>query len=228
LPLVGFVLGVTRTLCFKVITLAFTTQVKENTALYLLGVHYMAHQTNLAIVVLLKMPLMSHNEAMLQSLYAFFIHSPKKYLEFVKLVKTLAIKGQKLLWNVKMRWINMLSLLKHVMFKYKSLIMKMHLDSSKTKAAQNNLVLLGDPELILGLPCSLFMLEVMQIFIKFAQHWDVFIVEFVDVVKLAKAELFHLYIDSYSYFEGPTFDAFNSLINQQLPLNWWSDSTHPQ
>jgi hypothetical protein len=56
-----------------------------------------------------------------------------------------------------MRWINMLNLLKHVMSKYKSLIMKMHLDSSKTKAAQNNLVLLGDLELILGLPCSLLM-----------------------------------------------------------------------
>lgn len=36
------------------------TQVKENIAPYFIGVHYMAHQTNLAIVVLLKMPLMFH------------------------------------------------------------------------------------------------------------------------------------------------------------------------
>ncbi len=57
------------------------------------------------------------------------------------------------------------------------------------------------------------MLEVVHIFIKFAQHWDVFIVEFVDVVKLAKAKLFHLYTDPYSYFEGLAFDIFNSLIN---------------
>jgi hypothetical protein len=64
----------------------------------------------------------------------------------------------------------MLSPLKCVMSKYKSLIMKMHLDSSKTKVVQNNLVLLGDLELILGLPCLLLMLEVMHTFIKFAQH----------------------------------------------------------
>jgi len=57
------------------------------------------------------------------------------------------------------------------------------------------------------------MLEVVHIFIKFAQNQDVFIVEFVDVVKLAKVELFRLYTNPYSCFEGPTFDAFNSLIN---------------
>jgi len=53
----------------------------------------------------------------------------------------------------------------------------------------------------------------MHIFIKFAQNQDVYIVEFVDVVKLAKVELFRLYTNPYSCFEGPTFDAFNSLIN---------------
>jgi hypothetical protein len=57
------------------------------------------------------------------------------------------------------------------------------------------------------------MLKVVHIFIKFAQNQDVFIVDFVDVVKLVKAELFHLYTDPYFCFEGPTFDAFNSLIN---------------
>jgi hypothetical protein len=36
----------------------------------------------------------------------------------------------------------------------------------------------------------------------------VFIVEFVDVVNIAEVELFHLYTDPYSYFEGPAFDAF--------------------
>jgi hypothetical protein len=78
----------------------------------------------------------------------------------------------------------------------------MHLDSSKTKATQDNLVLLGDLELILGLPCLLFMLEVMHIFIKFSQHRDVFIVESMDVMKLAKVELFRLYTNPYSCFEG--------------------------
>jgi len=38
-----------------------------------------------------------HIEGMLQSLYAFFSHNPKKVLEFVNLAKTLKTKGLKLL-----------------------------------------------------------------------------------------------------------------------------------
>jgi hypothetical protein len=108
------------------------------------------------------------------------------------------------------------------MSKYKSLIVKIHLDSYKTKAAQDNLVLFGDLEFNLGLPFLLPMLEVMHILIKFAQCQNVFIVEFVDVVKLAEAELFRLYTYLYFCFEGLAFDAFNSFINhtnQQLPLD---------
>ncbi len=51
------------------------------------------------------------------------------------------------------------------MSKCKSLIVKMHLDSSKTKATQDNLVLLGDLEFILGLPRLLPMLVVVHILI---------------------------------------------------------------
>jgi hypothetical protein len=44
----------------------------------------------------------------------------------------------------------------------------MHLDLVKNKIAQDNLVLFGDFEPILGLPCFLPMLEVVHILIKFA------------------------------------------------------------
>jgi len=107
----------------------------------------------------------------------------------------------------------MLNPLKGIMSKSKSLIVKIHLDSYKTKATQNNLVLFGDLEFNLGLPCLLPMLEAMHIFIKFAQRRNVFIVESMDVVKLAEVELFRLYTYLYFCFEGLTFDAFNSLIN---------------
>jgi hypothetical protein len=73
--------------------IGITTQVKENTTPYFIGVHCMAHQTNLTIITLLKMPFVFHIEAMLYSLYAFFVHSLKKYLEFVKLAKTFATIG---------------------------------------------------------------------------------------------------------------------------------------
>lgn len=57
------------------------------------------------------------------------------------------------------------------------------------------------------------MLNVVHTLIKFAQYWNVFIIEFMDVVKLAKAELFYLYTNPYFSFEELVFDAFNSLIN---------------
>jgi hypothetical protein len=53
---------------------------------------------------------------------------------------------------VKTHWINMLSLLKWVMPKYKSFIVKMHLDSIKDKTTQDNVLLFGDLEFIFCLP----------------------------------------------------------------------------
>jgi hypothetical protein len=79
-------------------------------------------------------------------------------------------------------------------------------------------------ELIFYLSCLLSILEVVHNLIKFAQHQDVFIIEFVDVVKLVEVELFKLYIDPYSCFKDSTFDAFNA----QLFLGWRSNYAHPQ
>jgi hypothetical protein len=91
----------------------------------------MTHITNLIVVVLSILPLVSHIEFMLQSLNSFFAYNPKKLLEFIKLVKTLETKGLKLLRIMKTCWISMLSLLKHILAQYKSLVMKMHSDCEK-------------------------------------------------------------------------------------------------
>jgi hypothetical protein len=53
----------------------------------------------------------------------------------------------------------------------------------KSKTTQDNLVLLNDLELIFGLPYLLPMLEVVHTLIKFVQCRDVFIVEFMVVIK---------------------------------------------
>jgi hypothetical protein len=42
--------------------------------------------------------------------------------------------------------------------------------------------------------------------LKVMQRRDVFIIEFVHVIKLAKAELFRLYTNPYSHFEDSDFD----------------------
>jgi hypothetical protein len=112
---------------------------------------------------------------MLQALYMFFAHNPKKCLKFSKLVETfptmlptkLITKGQKLFKNIKTHWISMLSPKQHDMLKYKSLIVKMNLDSTKNKVVQNNLVLFTNLELNLGLSCLLPMLKVEHMLIKF-------------------------------------------------------------
>jgi hypothetical protein len=89
------------------------------------------HQINLFIIVLSKLSLVSHIETLLQALCAFVVHNPKNNLDLSKLAKTFVTKGQKLFKIVKKHWTNMLNPLKHIMLKYKPLIMKMHLDSTK-------------------------------------------------------------------------------------------------
>ncbi len=53
-----------------------TTQLKNKFAPYMLGVHYVAHQTNPVVQTLSKLPMVSKIELMLQSIYTycFLIH----------------------------------------------------------------------------------------------------------------------------------------------------------
>ncbi len=123
-------------LCSKAII-----QALDNTIPYFISLYCMRHKTNPITIVLSKLFPILCIEAMLQALYMFFAHNPKKFLKFSKLVETLPImfttrlitKGQKLLRNIKTHWISMLSPKQHDMLKYKSLI-----DSTKNKVVQNN------------------------------------------------------------------------------------------
>jgi hypothetical protein len=55
----------------------------------------------------LKLNLMVRLGVLFQAMYAFFFHSPKKYLEFQKLCEVFMEKGNKLFQNVKTRSISM-------------------------------------------------------------------------------------------------------------------------
>ncbi len=90
--------------------------------------------------------------------------------------------------------------------------MKIHFDYDKFKSTHETLELLCDLELILGLWCFMPMLKVVQTSIKYVQHRDVFIIDFVDVVNLFEVELFHLYIDPISSFDDLVFDDFPKLL----------------
>lgn len=71
--------------------------------------------------------------------------------------------------------------------------------------------MLCEIDLILGFPCMLPLLEIMNTLIKIAQGTNVFVYDFVDVVKLAQQELYLLYYDPYAKFEDLAFDDINSI-----------------
>jgi hypothetical protein len=62
-----------------------------------------------------KLSWMAQLEALLQAMSTLFSHSLKKYLEFQKLCAMFMEKRNKLLWNVKTKWISILSLVQQVM-----------------------------------------------------------------------------------------------------------------
>jgi len=164
----------------------------------------MVHMTNITIVVLSKLPLVSRIEFMLHSLYSFFAHNLKKFLKFTKLAKKLENKRLYLLRNVKACWISMLGPLKCVLAQYKSLVVKMHSNYEKNKSIHDNFELLCDLDLIINMPCVMPILEVVHSLIKYAQHRDVFIMDFLDAINLAKTKFFHFFIDPFSHFDDFT------------------------
>jgi hypothetical protein len=101
-------------------------------------------------------------ENMLQSLYAYCSHSPKKTQEFVDLVDIVETKGQQVLKNIITYWISMLLPTKRVMSKYYAIVLKMHQDA-------RNLELFCDLEVMMGLSCIMPMLERLNDLINFSK-----------------------------------------------------------
>ena len=97
----------------------------------------MAHRCNLAFKTLSQLDVMSRIEGLLKSSHAYFKHSPKRHLEFVKLADLMETKGLKLLKHVKTIWVSLIEPLRRIIQEYRVLIAKMKADSdSKEKSAQ--------------------------------------------------------------------------------------------
>jgi hypothetical protein len=89
----------------------------------------MAHHMNLTMQTLSIIPLMKCIESLLQTLHAYFVHSPQRHLEFTKLAEIMETKGNKILCNVKTRWISMLSPTNRIMVKYRTWLLEMAKDN---------------------------------------------------------------------------------------------------
>ncbi len=80
----------------------------------------------------------------------------------------------------------MLSPTKRVYLKFHPFIIKTHAKSQRSDVVKKNLKSLCDVEIILGLPCILPLLECVHALIKVVQGKDVFVCDFVEVVKGAQ------------------------------------------
>jgi hypothetical protein len=97
-----------------------TKHICDSYVFHFIKVHCMAHCINLAMQTLSKLPLMSHLENLLQTLHSYFAHSPKRHLNFIKLEKFMCIRQNKILQNVKTRWISMFNPIKKMIAQYKT------------------------------------------------------------------------------------------------------------
>ncbi len=186
----------------------------------------MVHRTNLVVQTLSNLPLVSCIENLLQYLYGYFSHSPKRHLKCTKMAKIMETKGNKILWSIKTRWISMISFVKHVLSKYRTLFMKMALDAPIIPFAKSNLSLLIDVESMLGLNVMMSMLKAIHSLIKFAKLKDVFVYDFITIVMIREGDVCCMFYDKQSSFEGNVFNNFTILINiihENSNFHWIKD-----
>jgi hypothetical protein len=93
-----------------------------------MDVHYFAHHTNVAVQSLGNLTLITKIEGFILNTYGYFSHSPKRHLEFQRLAQILEAKGNKILKNVKTKWMSMLDPLKRIMVEYRLLLVVMQAD----------------------------------------------------------------------------------------------------
>jgi len=100
----------------------------------------------------------------------FFDKFPKHHLEFVKPAQIMETKGNKLLHNIKTKWISMLNPMKGVLEKYHSLLLEMVIYSTiHVPQAAGNLDQLCDVQVMFGLAGLMPLLTIVHSLVKFAQ-----------------------------------------------------------
>ncbi len=161
--------GVDGVSIFQRTRLGVTLQIFDVQAPHSIGVHCIVHKTNLVVQILSHLQMVNNLEGLFQTLYNYFSKSPKRHLEFTKLVELMETKGARILKNVKTHWISMLSFAQCVMAEYKSLLVKMALDAPTNDKAKTNFDLLCDLQILLRLVAILLLLQLVHNLIKFSQ-----------------------------------------------------------
>jgi hypothetical protein len=78
--------------------------------------------------------------------------------------------------------------------------MKMALDALIVPFAKSNLFLLTNVGTLLGLNTMMLMLQVIHSLIKFAQLKNIFVCDFIVVVKICEKDVYRMFCDQKSFF----------------------------
>jgi len=84
----------------------------------------------------------------------------------------------------------MISLVKHVLFEYCTLLMRITLDAPTITSTKSNLCLLTDVKTLLRLNAIMPLLEVIHSLIKFSQLHDVFMFDFITAMKICELGMY--------------------------------------
>jgi hypothetical protein len=121
-----------------------------------------SHRTNLAIKTLSGLLVVNRIEDLLQTLHSYFACSPKRHLEYVKLVEVLQTKGLKILKQIKTRWLSMRSPAIRAMNEYRTLVVKMMEDQDEVETAKTSFQHLIDIKIVVSLSCLIPMLKTLH------------------------------------------------------------------
>ncbi len=83
--------------------------------------------------------------------------------------------------------------------------MKMVMDSPNVPLVASNFELVCDVKIMLFLMCLMLMLEIINFLVKFAQLHNVFVCDFVVVMKICQDDFYKLYVDLVIAFNGDLF-----------------------
>ncbi len=103
----------------------------------------------------------------------------------------------------------MLPPLKWVGKKYETLIAKMVVDNDFVESVKAHLLNLCDTN---GLPCIFPMLEYVNGLMKFVQSRDVFMCDYITIVKHCQGDLYKMYINLNTSFQANNFLVFIKVV----------------
>ncbi len=84
--------------------------------------------------------------------------------------------------------------------------------------SQGQLLSLCDFDTILGLPCVLTMLKFVNALMKFTQARNVFMCDYILVVKICQTDLYKMYKDSQTLFQLESFLEFMDVANKSCKI----------